>query len=149
MKNMAQLSKAWMQVEEPFENVSYYRVRASMEDTASVTTVAGGNFSLAIDEKGEFLKPVIDPDAVFGYDNSLSKPVNFIEGGLGGVLDTKQSRSNLIPSSFFAKKDRLSKGESTCIYELIGQVEDVSVLKRFLSGEDASGERSRQYRDGE
>ena len=142
MKNMAQLSKAWMQVEEPFENVSYYRVRASMEDTASVTTVAGGNFSLAIDEKGEFLKPVIDPDAVFGYDNSLSKPVNFIEGGLGGVLDTKQSRSNLIPSSFFAKKDRLSKGESTCIYELIGQVEDVSVLKRFLSGEDGSGKKS-------
>ncbi len=141
MKNMAQLSKAWMQVEEPFENISFYRVRASMEDTASVITVAGGNFSLAIDEKGDYLKPVIDPDAVFGYDNSLSKPVNFIEGGLEGVLNTKQSRSNLIPSSFFAKKVRLSKGEGTCIYELIGQVEEVSVLKRFLS-EDKLGENS-------
>lgn len=38
------LSTAWMQVEDLEENLPYYRVRASMEDTAKVTAVRGRNF---------------------------------------------------------------------------------------------------------
>ena len=140
MKNMAQLSKAWMQVEEHIDNVPFYRVRASMEDTASVSTVAGGNFSFAIDEQGKRLECIVDPEVIFGYDNSLEKPVGFMVRDLDEVLSQKQNTSNLIPGSFFAKKAVLAPGESTCIYELIGQVEELSVLKTFIEKRDITPE---------
>lgn len=44
MKNMCQTSKAWMQVEDVKEGRPYFRVRASMADTAAVTKMEGGNF---------------------------------------------------------------------------------------------------------
>ncbi len=41
MKNMAQTSKAWMQVEDVESGVPYFRVRASMADSAAVAQVKG------------------------------------------------------------------------------------------------------------
>ena len=41
---MTQLSKAWMQAEELQPGLPVFSVRASMEDTACVTKVDGGNF---------------------------------------------------------------------------------------------------------
>jgi hypothetical protein len=133
LKNMAQLSKAWMQVEEPQENLPFYRVRASMVDTASVTGVKGGNFALAVDETGKRLPCIVDPEVIFGYDSSFVKPVEFLEKGLAGVLDAPQKKANLVPSAFFTRKGDLKAGESILTYELIGQVEEYPILKRFLA----------------
>ncbi|WP_408071287.1 hypothetical protein [Butyrivibrio sp. JL13D10] len=132
MKNMAQLSKAWMQVEENEKNLPFYRVRASMVDTASVSEVKGGNFSFAINENGTRLDTIVDPDVVFGYDNSLQNPVEFMENSLDEVLNKNQNKSNLIPSGLFACKKVLDVGESTVIYELIGQVEEYSILDNYI-----------------
>ncbi len=120
-----------MQVEEPREKLPFYRVRASMVDTASVSEVKGGNFAYAVDEKGSRLSCLFDPEVIFGYDNSLEKPVEFKEKGLG-VLKTRQNRSNLMPAAFFAQKKTLKKGESVTFYELIGQVDQLGDLENFL-----------------
>ena len=133
LKNMAQLSKAWMQVEEPQENLPFYRVRASMVDTASVTGVKGGNFALAVDETGKRLPCIVDPEVIFGYDSSFVKPVEFLENGLTGVLEAVQKKANLVPSAFFTRTGDVKAGESILIYELIGQVEEYPILKRFLA----------------
>ncbi len=132
MKNMAQLSKAWMQVEFNESNLPFYRVRASMVDTASVTEVKGGNFSFAINENGAKLDSIVDPDVLFGYDNSLQVPVEFLSNDLDTILNKHQNTSNLIPSSFFACKKELERGQSTVIYELIGQVEEYSKLYNYI-----------------
>lgn len=47
MKNMTQTAKAWMQAVTLGEHAELYRVRASMEDSASVREVAGANFALS------------------------------------------------------------------------------------------------------
>ncbi len=138
MKNMAQLSKAWMQVEEHEENLPFYRVRASMIDTASVSEVKGGNFAFAIKEAGDRLHAIVDPEVVFGYDNSLQNPVGFMESSLDELLNKTQSRSNLIPAGFFACKKELSAGESCAIYELIGQVEEYFILDDYIKATDIS-----------
>uniref|UniRef100_UPI004055F806 hypothetical protein n=1 Tax=Acetatifactor sp. TaxID=1872090 RepID=UPI004055F806 len=132
LKEMGQTSKAWMQVEDTDSRVPYYKARASMEDTAAVTAVKGGNFSLAMDEKGELLAPVVDPEAVFAYDNSLQIAKNFAKNGLGGVYTAKQVLSNQFPASFYGVSRTLAPGENIIIYELIGQVVGKDVLKRFL-----------------
>ncbi len=132
MKNMTQTAKAWMQVEDLEENVPYYRVRASMEDTAAVHAIEKGNFSFACLEDGMLLKPVVDPEAVFEYDCSLQTAVRFAKSGLSGVYAQKQAAMNLLPCSFYGAETRLTSGESIVIYEVIGQVEKKEYLKRFL-----------------
>nr|MCR4897169.1 hypothetical protein [Lachnospiraceae bacterium] len=143
MKNMAQLGKAWMQVEMCEENVPFYRVRASMVDTASVTEVKGGNFAIGLGADGEKLPVLYDPDVIFSYDNSLTRPVGFIEGGLENLLASRQNRSNLLPAAFFGQKKTLAPGEAIVFYELIGQVDEMETLRSFL----AEGELSPAYFD--
>ena len=132
MKNMTQTAKAWMQVEDSDTGVPYYRVRASMADSAAVSIVEGGNFAFAVDEGGTRLTVTVDPDAVFAYDNALEKPVIFMEGGLSAVAAVEEIYSNLLPCSFFHKKATLAEGECVTIYEMIGQVENKQILQKFL-----------------
>lgn len=133
MKNMAQLSKAWMQVEQVESRVPRYRVRASMGDTASITEIEGMNFGLAVDASGNLQNVVVDPETLFGYDNSLERPVNFCEGGLEGVKAQPSHTSNLVPSCFFCGEKTLAPGESLVLYELYGQVDKGAALEQFLA----------------
>lgn len=132
MKNMTQTAKAWMQVEDSETGVPYYRVRASMADSASVSIVEGGNFAFAVTESGEKLKVTVDPEAVFAYDNSLGRPVRFLEGGLSAVAAEEEVFSNLLPCAFFHRNINLAYGENSAIYEMIGQVEGKELLRSFL-----------------
>ena len=135
MKNMAQTTKAWMQVEDVEEKRPYYRVRVSMNDSADVKKVEGGNFSIGCLENGERLAPVVDPDVIFGYDTSLQTAVVFKEGGLDAVMNAKQITMNQVPCSFYGIKRTLAAGESVTIYEMIGQVENKELLKDFCEQE--------------
>lgn len=131
MKNMTQTAKAWMQVEDAASKIPFYRVRASMADTAAVSIVEGGNFAMAVEEDGTLLTPVVDGEAIFGYDNSLENPVIFKEGGLSLVKEQTQNTSNLLPSGFFMVDRTLGANESLCFFELIGQVERKELLDEF------------------
>lgn len=132
MKSMTQTAKAWMQVEDSETGVGYYRVRASMEDTTEVSDIAGGNFAVSVDETGERLKLLVDPESIFAYDCGFETPVRFVEGGLGAVEVETQNISNLLPCAFFVKRAHLKAGESCTLYELIGQVESKDILDAFL-----------------
>ena len=138
IKEMAQTAKAWMQVEDLEGNVPFFRVRASIADTAAVQAIEGGNFSLCCLEDGTLLKPIVDPEAVFSYDCSLRKAVRFAQSGLSGVYAEKQITTNLWPCSFYGVQKNLAPGESVVLYEVIGQVEKKAYLKQF-AGEKRDG----------
>ncbi len=130
-----QTAKAWMQAERTAEDVAYYRVRASIEDSASVEKVEGGNFSYAVMDDGTVLRTVVDPEAVFLYDTSMVRPVNFEENGLDAVLNHSEVTQNIVPCSFYGCKKVLAPQESITIYEMIGQVDNQDILSAFLHGE--------------
>ncbi|MCR5671322.1 MAG: hypothetical protein K6G10_09980 [Butyrivibrio sp.] len=135
LKTMAQTTKAWMQVEDLEDKRPFYRVRVSMEDSAVVKKVKGGNFAVGMDEEGNRLSVIVDPGVLFAYDLSLTDAVGFEELGAKGVLSKKQNVSNELPCSFFIREKELAKGESITFYELIGQVRNKEVLDEFLSKE--------------
>ena len=132
MKMMAQTTKAWMQVEDVESCVPYYRVRVSMEDSAMVQKVEGGNFALAIGEEGKRLPVMVDPRVVFDYDLSLEQPVGFKEKSLEELLQEKQNTSNELPCAFFAASKSLEPNQTITLYEMIGQVRNKDVLNAFL-----------------
>ncbi len=133
LKNMGQTIKAWMQVENVENRVPYFKSRASSDDTAAVTAVKGGNFSFAVDEQGKLLRPVVDPEVIFSYDNSLQTPVNFRQNGLEAVYATEQVLSNQYPCSFYGVSRKLGAGGTITLYELIGQVADKEILADYLA----------------
>ena len=132
LKTMGSLVKAWMQVEHVETKVPFYRVRASIVDTASVTEVVGGNFSFACLADGSKLSAIVDPDVVFAYDTSLTYPVNFRDNGIEAVQAMDQVTQNQFPCSFYGIKKELASNETLTIYEMIGQVESYEVLQQFV-----------------
>ncbi len=133
MKNMGQTCKAWMQVEDVDKKIPYYRVRVSMEDTAAVTEVIGGNFGFSIMDNGEILSPIVDTELVFDYDTTLDKAEGFAKRNLDELLLDEQVTQNYLPCCFFAKKISLKAGEAITIYEVYGQVESKDVLNLFIA----------------
>ncbi|WP_455715493.1 hypothetical protein [Anaerosporobacter sp.] len=128
MKEMGQTTKAWMQVEDVQTKTPYFRVRVSMEDTASVQGVEGGNFAHAINDCGEELIPIVDPMVVFDYDTGLDAAVGFRDETLDELIVKKQVTQNNLPCCFFAEQKLVKAGEEICLYELFGQVESKDVL---------------------
>lgn len=132
MKNMGQTAKAWMQVEDVEEYIPYFRVRASMDDTAAVKKIEGGNFSAACLKGGEMLYPLVDPTLIFGYDCSMRKAVGFEEKTLTEIKNSAQITTNQLPCSFYGVERELEAGENVVLYELIGQVEKKEILTSFF-----------------
>lgn len=106
MKNMTQTAKAWMQAVTLGEHTEIYRVRASMEDSASVREVAGANFALAAEEAGEGLPAIVDPEVIFSYDTSLGNPVGFKRQPLEQLLARRQNRTNIVPCAFLRQTEK-------------------------------------------
>lgn len=127
MKDRGQTSKAWMQVEDIEKKLPYFRVRVSMEDTATVSEVRGGNFYIGLSDK-ELLSPIVDPMLIFDYDTSLDRAEGFIKKEVEELLLEKQVTQNNLPCCFFGKKVSLKPEEIITIYEVIGQVENKEIM---------------------
>ncbi|MBR4707880.1 MAG: hypothetical protein IKP29_07490 [Pseudobutyrivibrio sp.] len=132
LKMMMQTTKAWMQVEDVETGCPYYRVRVSMEDSAVVKKIDGGNFATARLASGEALPAIVDPSVVFDYDLSLANAQGFMDTDVDTLLKKHQITSNEMPCAFFATTKELEAGEAITLYELIGQVRNKDILNRFL-----------------
>lgn len=132
IKEMGQTVMAWMQVEDVETGVPYFRARASIVDTATVTPVLGGNYGLCVDAMGNRKKVLIDPSLVFGYDSSLDVAAGFREEAFEMLLKKEQVTANQYPCCFFAEDKDLEAGESLVLYEMIGQVSTKAMLNRLL-----------------
>lgn len=132
MKSMGQTSKAWMQVEDAEKKRPYFRVRASMDDTASVTQIKGGNFSIGCLSDGTMLSPIVDASLIFDYDTSMRRAVGFESCALDELLLKEQITSNQLPCSFYGVHAHIGENGTFDFYEVIGQVEKKEILESFL-----------------
>lgn len=130
MKTMGQTLKAWMQVENA-SGIPYMKARASTADSAAVTEVRGGNFSIGSLGDGTRLKAITDPKVIFSYDLSLQKPVAFLSHSVSELLQMAQISENLVPCSFYGLDADLQQGEDVVLYQMIGQVECREALLKF------------------
>ena len=147
LKEMNNLAQAWMRVEDGSQGTACFRVRASMEDTAQVSRVEGCNFCLAWDEEGTLLRPLVQPELVFGADTSLAVPEGFARAPLAALRAAPQQTENRFPCCFLPKTAVLGPGEALCVYSLYGQAEDkgrVAALAERITGGDWFEEKRRQ-----
>ncbi|MDE7261647.1 MAG: hypothetical protein K2N78_06250, partial [Oscillospiraceae bacterium] len=126
LKNMANLSKAWMKVEDAEQGLACFKVRASMADSAQVTRVEGCNFCLTWDSAGERLRPLVQPELVFGQDTSFAKPEGFLSASLEELVKLPQVTENRFPCCFLPAAASLKPGGELKVFSLYGQAEDKS-----------------------
>lgn len=121
-KELSNLFKSWTEIRNTEKNIPFYTMRASTDDSAEVSEIKGGYFYMT--ECNNMLKQVIcDSDCVFGYDTSMSNPMNFIENGLAGVTAITQSLVNKVPCGFAPFSCTLKPGEKITWTTYIGFAE--------------------------
>ncbi len=139
LKNMTQLSKAWMQAEDHEHGNAYFRVRASLEDSAIVREVKGGNFCLGWDETGTLLHPIVQPGLIFGQDSSLFAACRFRKTPLGDTVKLKQITSNQFLCCFLPKIISLQPGAFCVIRSLYGQADSKDAVVALARNAGTNG----------
>jgi hypothetical protein len=97
------------------QHMPYYRLRASVGDTAEVETFEAGHFALAFLERAQQtdqLPALVDPAVVFGYNTSLSAPDRFNQTSLANLLQACQITTGKTPCAFFGAAATIAPGET-------------------------------------
>jgi hypothetical protein len=125
LKDIGRTIEAWMEVYDIEQNVPYYRLRASVADTAEVSSYEAGHYMLAFCDTTDgprILPAIVDPILVFGQNTALSKPDAFCQNGLNELLVQKQVTCGRTPCGFAALQAELDPGESIRLNSLFGHV---------------------------
>ncbi|MDD3336810.1 MAG: hypothetical protein PHI98_15070 [Eubacteriales bacterium] len=124
LKDMVNLAQAWMQSEDTQEGRAYFRVRASMEDSARVTRIAAGNFALSWDDEQHLLHPFVDQRSVFGTDTACAWPETFAAIGLAEMETRPQATQNRFPCCFAPLSVTLPPNGKASLHSLYGHAEN-------------------------
>ncbi|MCD6196230.1 MAG: cellobiose phosphorylase [Staphylothermus sp.] len=135
LKHMITTIKAWMEVYNVEKGIPFFKLRSSTEDVPKVEELTEGNFYVSfmnINGKNELVKPIVDPDLVFGNDTSMIQPQNFINKPLSVIAKERQITFNKLPSAFSPLELLLEPGDKVKLYSIIGYAPDMAVLEKYV-----------------
>lgn len=131
LKDMSRTLEAWMGVFNLDQNIPFYRVRASVSDSAEVQAVEAGHFALAFIDGGDHadqLPVLVDPAIVFGPNTALSTPDRFVAAPLADLFGETQITVGRTPCAFFGATIDLQPGQSVTLHSVYGHVSAMSHL---------------------
>ena len=127
LKKLGRTIEAWMKIDNLENKIPFYRLEVDPSDRPEVVHIKEGNFYLGFDFKGKnsrIIKPIVDPEAVFGQVSDFSYPLSFLEG----KKPAKQLTRSKTPSAFLALAFKLAPGENKKFYSVSGQARDSKIL---------------------
>lgn len=127
LKEMSRTIEAWMDVENLEEKVPFFRLKVDPSDKPEVTHISEGNFYLAF-SNDSLIRPIVDPQIIFGRVTDLSFPELFVEKRDFCVPQTQFAKTKT-PCSFAYKKVSLKPDESLNVYSLSGNMDGLKKLK--------------------
>ena len=108
-KEMSNLFKSWADIKNIENHAPVYTMRASSDDSAEVSEILGGYFYFA-QSQGKPIDIIYDKNVIFGFDNSMVTPVNFVEQDVETLMAAKQCFANKVPCGFTPVKATLEAG---------------------------------------
>jgi hypothetical protein len=118
-KEMSNLLKSWTEVKNIDQQVPFYTMRASSDDSAEVSEIEGGYFYLSV--MGEEVQPVIyDADVIFDQDTSLINPISFLRSSLKEIQAKEQCFYNKVPCGFTLLPFTLLGKEMKNFFTMVG-----------------------------
>ncbi|MBN1412170.1 MAG: hypothetical protein JW969_15100 [Spirochaetales bacterium] len=132
LKDMCNLTMAWLEVKNLENDIPYYKITSSTQDTTEIEQIDEGNFYLCFktdsSNQSSIIKPIVDSDNIFGYDTSYTNPEIFQQKGLKQIYDTRQISQGKYPCGFFGTNFSIAPGEELTLTSLIGHTTHVAKL---------------------
>lgn len=128
-KAVSNLMQSWIEVNNLENKIPYFKMRASTADNPDVKSLYDGNFYLSIC-KGELIKPLVDVDNVFGYDKSLTRPLEFEKEDLTSLLNKEEITVNKFPCAFTPLIWDSKQNNNIEIASFIGYVKRVEIINQ-------------------
>jgi hypothetical protein len=115
-KSVSNLNKSWAEVSYLKEGVPFYNTRSIPGDEAEVEEQNGGYFYLSfVEGKGKPIRPITDPELIFGYDTGFAFPLFF-----PNTAPEAQTFTNKYSCGFTPFSASLNTGETVRWNTLIG-----------------------------
>jgi hypothetical protein len=134
LKIMGRTIEAWMNVDNLDNFVPFYKLAVDPSDRPEVVHIDSGNFYLGFHFKGtktEIIRPIVDPEAVFGAVTDFSYPAKFLAKPKFSYPAKQMTRSKT-PSALLLMNLELKPKESKTIYSLIGQARNTKTLNSSI-----------------
>jgi len=128
LKELGRTIEGWMSAQCSQNGPAFFRVRASIADSAEVKEILAGNFYLAFNTNGQHLPILVDPASVFGQDTSWITPIPFLSTPLSTLLERRQITDGRTPCAFSAAAITLPPGKSTVLNALIGHAQSLDFI---------------------
>jgi len=134
LKKMSRTIEAWMNVGNLDNNAPFFRLEVDPADRPEVVHIDGGNFYLGFNfksDKAELIRPIVDPEAVFGSVTDFSYPAQFLSSS-NFSYPAKQMTKNKTPSALLLVDMELGPKEQKTFYSVIGQARNVKTLNTSI-----------------
>lgn len=133
-KELGHTLRAWMHVYNLENNIPFYKVRSSTEDSAEVSEITAGHFYLCFtsDNEGTASRAIVDSDLIFGNNTSLAYPASFMESSLNKLFSMDQIVVNKKPCAFSGFSKTIAAGEEIKIMSFIGNVSNIRIIQDDL-----------------
>jgi len=131
LKKLGRTIEAWMNVENLDNKVPFYKLSVDPTDRPEVVHIKEGNFYLGFhynNGRPQIIKPIVDPEMIFGSITDFSCPYKFIATKERFVYPKGQLTKNKTPCGFILLDFKLMQGEEKIFYSVIGNTRSLDAL---------------------
>ncbi|MCM8781390.1 MAG: hypothetical protein NC908_05660, partial [Candidatus Omnitrophica bacterium] len=135
LKKLGRTVEAWMKVENLENGVPFYKLDVDPTDRPEVIHIEEGNFYLSfhtINEKPQIIKPIIDPEHIFGQILDLTYAHKFM-GTEKFTPPKKELVQSKTPAGFTFLNFELSDTQGKTLYSIIGCMRNKDMLNSYTS----------------
>ncbi len=141
LKKLGRTIEAWMNVENMENEVPFYKLAVDPTDRPEVIHIKEGNFYLSFyhdGEKPKVIKPIIDPQYIFGEVSDFSLPFEFL-ANTNFRYPKNETVQSKTPSGFSLIDLELPRQQEKTFYSLIGHMRSQEILNASVARITAPG----------
>lgn len=134
LKKLGRTIEAWMNVKNLEKAAPFYKLDVDPTDRPEIIHITGGNFYLGFHyekNKPVIIKPVVDPECIFGAVTDFSCPQEFLNN-TPFKYPKIQITTSKTPCGFLLSDFKLETGKEKTFYSVIGNMRDLETLNSAL-----------------
>ncbi len=134
LKKLGRTIEAWMKVNNLSNSVPFYKLEVDPADRPEVVHIEEGNFYLGFHYTGNkprIIKPIVDPQTVFGPVSDFSYPGKFLAQNHFSY-PSKQLTESQTPSALLLLDLKLKPAQAKTFYVLSGQARNCQTLNNSV-----------------
>jgi hypothetical protein len=133
-KHMSRTVEAWMVVSNLEKGAPFYSLKIDPQDRPELEFIKRGNFYMALEATGnrsKVLRPIVNPDIIFGKNGDISYPRLFVEDKLS-MASKMENAEGKTPAAFAHGKFIIFPKQKKEIVSLIGNAKDAASVNMIL-----------------